>query len=297
MIFIKGLCIVPMKRLFIFLFLLILIGTGIYAYLYYTEKEKNPNELILYGNVDVRQVDIGFRVPGQVNQLFFEEGDLITKNDLLATLDRMPYDKQIDQAAANVKSIKANYTNAETLLKRRQGLIGSSSVSQEDLDNAQSSFNQLQANLAQAEAALAVAQDNLAFTEAYAPIDGTILTRIREPGTVVNPTDPVYTVSITSPVWIRAFVDEPHLGQVYYGMPAEIFTDTPKGTSYTGKVGFISPVAEFTPKTVETTQLRTDLVYRLRIYVDNPDRGLRQGMPITVKLKLNQKKENEQEKK
>jgi HlyD family secretion protein len=69
-------------------------------------------------------------------------------------------------------------------------------------------------------------------------------------------------------------------------MEAEVYTDTYRGKVYKGKVGFISPVAEFTPKTVETTELRTDLVYRVRIYVDNPDQGLRQGMPVTVELPL-----------
>jgi HlyD family secretion protein len=69
-------------------------------------------------------------------------------------------------------------------------------------------------------------------------------------------------------------------------MDAEVFTDIKRGRTYSGKIGFISPVAEFTPKTVQTTELRTDLVYRLRIYVDNPDRELVQGMPVTVKLKV-----------
>jgi HlyD family secretion protein len=69
-------------------------------------------------------------------------------------------------------------------------------------------------------------------------------------------------------------------------MPAEIYTDTPGGKIYIGYVGFISPVSEFTPKTVETTQLRTDLVYRIRVYAENPDLGLRQGMPVTLKLAL-----------
>ena len=69
-------------------------------------------------------------------------------------------------------------------------------------------------------------------------------------------------------------------------MSAYIHTDTPHGKVYSGTVGFISPVSEFTPKTVETTELRTDLVYRIRVYAQNPDRGLRQGMPVTVKLVL-----------
>jgi HlyD family secretion protein len=159
-------------------------------------------------------------------------------------------------------------------------------VSQEDLDNARTSRDMLMAHLVQAEAGVQVSKDNMKYTDAYAPTDGIILTRIREPGTVVNPADPVFTLSVSSPVWIRAFVDEPNLGQVYYGMPAEIHTDVKGGKVYHGTIGFISPIAEFTPKTVETTELRTDLVYRLRIYAENPDRGLVQGMPVTVKLKL-----------
>lgn len=275
-----------MKRLIIAIILIIIIVCAtIWAFAYFS-LQKNPNELILYGNVDVRQVDIGFRVPGQVAELYFEEGDFVPRGKLMAKLDKMPYDAQVLLAQANAQSIKANLDNAEKLLKRRQVLIGDGSVSQEDLDNAQSSQSQLQASFNSAKHSLDVSIDNLTFTEVFAPTDGIILTRIREPGTVVNPSDPVYTLSVISPVWIRAFVDEPQLGQIYYGMPAEIFTDTKGGTIYQGKIGFISPVSEFTPKTVETTQLRTDLVYRLRIYVDNPDRFLKQGMPVTVRLKV-----------
>jgi HlyD family secretion protein len=245
-------------------------------------KRENPHEITLYGNVDVRQVDIGFRVSGLVKQLLFEEGDKVSEGTLMCTLDDTPYDSQLMQAMAAAEAVKANLDNAEILLHRRQELIGIGAVSQEDLDNAQSNRDQLAANLMQAEAAIQVAKDNLAYTQAYAPTEGIILTRIREPGTVVNPADPVFTLSVSSPVWIRAFVNEPELGKVYYGMPAEVYTDT--GRSYAGTIGFISPVAEFTPKTVETTQLRTDLVYRLRVYVDNPNHELVQGMPVTVKL-------------
>lgn len=249
-------------------------------------KKDNHNELTLYGNVDVRQVDIGFRVPGQVKELMFEEGDRVDQGTLMTTLDKTPYDSQLREAFANFEAVKVNLDNAEVLLRRREELIGVGGVSREDLDNARTNRDQLVANLVQAQAAVQVAKDKMAYTEAFAPTDGVILTRIREPGTVVNPADPVYTLSVSSPVWIRAFVDEPNLGQVYYGMPAEVYTDVDGGTVYTGTVGFISPVAEFTPKTVETAQLRTDLVYRLRIYAENPDRGLVQGMPVTVKLKL-----------
>ena len=248
----------------------------------YREK-KDHNLILLYGNVDVRQVDIGFRVSGQVNQLIFEEGDKVPEGTLMCSMDDTPYDSKLKEAIAIAEAVKANLDNAEILLNRRLELIGIGAVSQEDLDNAQAKRDQLAADLLAAQANIAVANDNISYTKAYAPTDGIILTRIREPGTVVNPADPVYTLSVSSPVWIRAFVNEPELGKVYYGMPAEVYTDT--GRCYSGTVGFISPVAEFTPKTVETTQLRTDLVYRIRVYADNPDYQLVQGMPVTVKLK------------
>lgn len=275
-----------MKRVVIPLVLIGLIAAGLGLY-YLFKKEANPNEIVLFGNVDVRQVDISFRVPGKVAELCFEEGDFVQKDCLMAVLDKSPYDSQIAQAKANLDSVKANLANANIQLNRRSAAVGFGGVSKEDLDNASASSNVLLANVNSAEAALNIALDNMNYTEVRAPVDGIILSRIREPGTVVNASEPVYTLSVCSPVWIRAYVDEPQLGKIFYGMKAEIHTDS--GQVYSGQIGFISPVAEFTPKTVETAKLRTDLVYRLRIYADNPDNYLKQGMPVTVKLHLENK--------
>ncbi len=272
-----------MKKMIIPAILILLIALGAALFFAY-KKEVKTHELVLYGNVDVRQVDIGFRVAGRVAELKFEEGDCVEKGALMAVLDRSPYDSQISQAEANLASIKVNLDNANLVLNRRCQAVGFGGVSCEDLDNAQASSAQLIANLSAAEAAVKIALDNMSYTEVRAPTDGIILSRIREPGTVVNPSEPVYTLSVTSPVWIRAYVDETDLGKIYYGMKAEIHTDS--GKVYHGQIGFISPVAEFTPKTVETAKLRTDLVYRLRVYADNPDHFLKQGMPVTVKLHL-----------
>ena len=135
-----------------------------------------------------------------------------------------------------------------------------------------------------ASARLAATQTALADTRLAAPADGVVLSRVREPGAIVGPSDIVYVLSLTRPVWVRAYVGEPQLGRIHPGMEVTVVTDSAPGKPYKGRIGFISPVAEFTPKSVETPDLRSDLVYRLRVIIDQPDDGLRQGMPVTVQL-------------
>jgi len=123
-----------------------------------------------------------------------------------------------------------------------------------------------------------------------------VLTRAVEPGTIVATSSIVYSICETSPVWVRSYVDERDLGRTYPGMKALVYNDTYPNHPYTAQVGFISPVAEFTPKNVETRELRTDLVYRLRVILDKPDRYVRQGMPVTIQL-LDEHNEPSQERK
>ncbi len=279
-----------MRRYIPFLIILAILAL-ILGYFYFKQVPQERTALLLYGNVDVRQVELGFRVDGRIEKMFFEEGEFVQAGAQMATLNNQPYEDLLKQAQASIEVNRASLLNAQRLLKRRKDLTGEGGVSQEDLDNALTTLDTQTATLLSSKAALGVATTNLNDTQLYAPNDGTILTRIREPGAVVHKADPIYTLSLTNPIWVRAYVVEPDLGLIYPDMPAEIFTDTPGSAVYQGHIGFISPVSEFTPKFVETTQLRTDLVYRLRVIVDNPDNGLRQGMPVTVRLPLSGLKE------
>lgn len=240
--------------------------------------------LTLYGNVDVRQVDISFRVAGRVETLFFDEGDFVSKGAIMARLEKEPYSDKVDETLASIESYKASLQNAEEVYQRRSFLVADGAVSQEDYENALCNKETLAASLKEAEAAYRVAFKNLEDTVVRCPNDGVILTRIREPGSAVLETEPIFTLSLSDPIWVKAYISEKELGSIFPQMMADIFIDTPHMPVYKGHIGFISPVAEFTPKTVETLDLRTDLVYRLRIIVDNPDFGLKQGMPVTVKL-------------
>lgn len=264
---------------------LIVVGAAVGSAIYYTKvREEKKKARVLYGNVDIRQVDLGFRVFGRVKELYCDEGDEMQEGQLMAILDPLPYEESVRQYQAKVTGIELSLRNAAAKASRREE-IASESVTVEDFEDAMTNQEVLEANLMEAEALLESALTSLEDTHLYSPHKGIILTRIREPGSVLNPGEPIFTLSLEDPLWIRAYASEVELGDIYPGMAADIYTDTESLPVFTGHVGFISPVAEFTPKNVETVDLRTDLVYRLRIVIDHPTTRLHQGMPVTVKLR------------
>jgi HlyD family secretion protein len=105
-----------------------------------------------------------------------------------------------------------------------------------------------------------------------------------EPGEMANPQRPVFSIAVVDPKWVRAYVSEPDLTKIKPGMAVSVVVDGLSGHTLAGHVGFISPVAEFTPRSIQTEELRTSLVYEVRVLVDDPDNVLRLGMPATVRL-------------
>ncbi|MCB1135960.1 MAG: efflux RND transporter periplasmic adaptor subunit [Chlamydiia bacterium] len=263
-------------------------GLAIFAFgLYSTlDDEEDAKHLTLYGNVDVRQATVGFRVGGKLLAVHCEEGDLVEEGQLLASIDPAVYQMQLVQTNARLLALEAEIEKQKLQIARREGLIASRSVSEEEFESMLLNLRSLEQQAEEAKAALAEAALRVSDTELHAVQDGVVLSRIEEPGTVINVGQPVLAVSIPKPLWVRTFVSEPDLGRIHPGMKAVVVTDTPSNPVYEGQVGFISPVAEFTPKSVQTTDLRTDLVYQVRIIVPHADQGLRQGMPVTVKIEL-----------
>ena len=117
-----------------------------------------------------------------------------------------------------------------------------------------------------------------------APQDGVVRSRLVEPGDMVSPERAVYMIGLGSPKWIRAYVPESRLGEIREGMEAKVYTDSDPDEAIKGQVGYISDTAEFTPKSVQTEELRTSLLYEVRIYVEDENNRLRMGMPATVKF-------------
>ena len=278
-----------------FILVLVLLAAAIGGiYLYNNREKPDPNVLELFGNIEIRQVDLSFRVEGKISKMLAEEGDAVKNGQLLGYLEDTNYKSTYEKNLADIQMNKSLSANASDKYQRNIPLCADGTTSKQECVELYNNMNTTKAALDASTASSKGAKKNLEDTRVYAPDEGIIMTRIQEPGAVVEPSQAIYTMAKTKPVWVRAYIPEPNLANVKYGMKAKVFTDTinPKTgekREYIGQVGYISPVAEFTPKTVQTTDLRTDLVYRVRIYVYDIDEYLRQGMPVTVKLDLKSK--------
>ncbi|MGD9638008.1 MAG: efflux RND transporter periplasmic adaptor subunit [Alphaproteobacteria bacterium] len=269
------------KKLFLIGSIIFVSVLLVFSYQKTLTREKSE-ALTLFGNVDIRDVALGFRVSGKIDAINVEEGDLVSEGSLLAVLDQEPFEDELSLRNAEVAEAEASYNNAIKLYERRSKLVKTGAVSQGDYDDALALRDETKARLDTVKASLKQTKTKYQDSKLLSPSSGIILTRAKEKGAIVSAGDTVLVLALDNPVWIRTYIEEPYLGKIYSGMKAVIKTDS--GNNYQGQIGFISPQAEFTPKNVETTQLRTNLVYRLRIIVDAPDKGLRQGMPVTIYL-------------
>jgi HlyD family secretion protein len=303
-----------------------------------THRHRPIDQIVLYGNVDLREVDLAFN---DILKVLVQEGDRVHRGQVLALLDtgrlapqlqqaqaqaqaqaavvrRLQHGsrpQEIAQARANLALAQADATQARDNYLRVQELFQSSSgraVSRQDLDNSkaqgdvaaarvavarkalelavigprQEDIDQAQAMLSADQANVALLEQELADASLKAPLDAVVRSRIAEPGDMASPQKTAFTLAITDPKWVRAYVSENELGLVHPGMPASVQVDSFPQRRFEGWVGFISPVAEFTPKTVQTPDLRSSLVYEVRVFVKDSADDLRLGMPATVYLPL-----------
>lgn len=260
---------------------------------------KKPQNIIKsYGNIEIRQVDLSFQVSGIIKNVFVEEGDYVKKGELLAELIDKDYSANYNQALYQQESSKAQAKEDEDKYKRNLPLCKDGTLSKQECDTLLNKKNLSIATYKQNLAFQNFQKNQLEYTKMYAPQDGIITTRAQETGARVQANQIVYVMSLTKPIWVRTYVKQTDLGNIKYGQKALIYTDTynlktGEKKKYQGTIGYISPVAEFTPKTVQTEDLRADLVYRIRIYIDKVDDFLRQGMPVTVEINLKEENKNE----
>ncbi|OYY73212.1 MAG: hypothetical protein B7Y40_10375 [Gammaproteobacteria bacterium 28-57-27] len=328
------------SRLRILLPLVLLGALAVGGYFYWQQHQPReaPQVLTLYGNIDLRQVNLAFNDSARIVQIAVQAGDRVAAGQVLAQLDTRRFEaalaaaeaalagdqavldklvagsrpEDIERLSAIVAADTANYTEKQLAFGREQTLAAQKLSAPQTRDAAlaarDAAAGQLKADQAslklavigsriedieQARAAVAAAKAQrdsarIALDDAVlkAPSVGIVRNRILEPGDMASPAQPVLALALTEPIWARVYIDEPDLGRIHEGMAASIRSDSFPGLAFKGWVGYISPTAEFTPKSVESTTVRTDLVYQARIYACNPGDKLRLGMPVSVDIPL-----------
>lgn len=304
----------------------------------YNKINKDEN-VVLYGNVDIRQIALAFNASERIDEMYKEEGDPVKKGDLLATLDSKSLKLQIEknkaqieaqenavlrlkngsrpeeisQKLAQLNAAEAEAKNAKIQLQRIQNAYNNSagrSVSKQEKDDAESrvkitaaqvkeayegyqlaNIGPREEDIAEAEAQLKTLKAELAIqeyllsqTQLIAPSDAVVRSRLQEPGDMASPQRATYLLALNDKKWVRAYIQETQLGFIKPGMNVAVSIDSYPNKSINGQIGFVSSVAEFTPKTVQAQELRTSLLYEIRIYVDDNEDILRMGMPATVKI-------------
>lgn len=317
---------------------LVLLGSAV-AYWWLNRDKDDAQHIVLYGNVDIRQVSLAFETAGRIKNMTVQEGDRVKKGQVLAHLNTESLSiqaqqadaqlqvqqqtlneqaagnrpEEIAQAKAQVGSAKAQFENADKQYQRLAVLNNSSlgqAVSKQEVDAAKSTMKTAEAALRESEAnlqlllkgvrkedreaakaqydstkaSLDLIKYQIAQSELRSPVDGVVRARLQEVGDMTTSSKSVYTIALTDPKWVRVYASETELEQIKMGSTATILRDSQPDQPITGKIGYISSVAEFTPKTVQTEDIRTTLVYEVRIYVNDPNDQLKMGQPVTVNI-------------
>lgn len=264
------------------------------------------------GTLEAKRIDLGSTLSARVSEVLVEEGQRVEQGDTLVRLDTELLQLQRVQTAANRATIDAQLRAAkdqltqarETLrlqektLARLQQLIEQGSVTQQQVDEAQTrrdvtaaqvsaARNQLDALAAEGtklDAGLAVLDRQLEEGILIAPGDGTILLRNVEPGEVAGMGSSLLRMADLSTLDLRVYLDIEDMDRVKLGQKVEVLVDALEGDVLQGKVSWISDEAEFTPKNAQTRNARAQLVYAIKVTVANPDGRLHIGMPTEIRL-------------
>lgn len=221
--------------------------------------------------------------------------------------------QEIVQARSQLAAAQADAARAAQDLQRLQGVASATSgrgVSAQEMDRARSvakvaaataelqqqalalvqqgprkeDIAAAEAQLQAADAQLALLQHQITQGQLIAPVAAVVRSRLVEVGDMAGPQRAAFALALTQPKWVRLFASETELGRIRSGQAAEVTSDSHPDKPVAGRVGFISSVAEFTPKSVQTEELRTSLVYEVRVVVEDPQDQLRLGQPVSVRL-------------
>lgn len=281
---------------------------------YFFTRSANQSEHRLGGSgtIEGTVAEVTTKIAGQILKIHADEGQRVTADQLLVELSHDELDKQLDQVNAAIetagamidaakdqqKLALAQQKNAKAEYQRAKKLFQSGSISKRTLDAATTARDSIdaqveaagsqikaaQAQQKQAQAQAGFVKSQIANATLFAPIDGIVLTKNLEAGENAFPGSSILTLADDRNLWVKVYITGAMLGRVKIGLKAKVFIDTFPDKNFPGQVTYVSPVAEFTPKNVQTQEERVRLVYGVKVKVDGSGGELKIGMPADVEL-------------
>jgi HlyD family secretion protein len=263
------------------------------------------------GRLEAKEIYISTKYPGRIKDVLVDEGDTVEAGQVVARMDTTALEAQLREAQAQIKQAQdgrdvaiaqvrvkqAAYDYAAKDYARSEELVGKGAVSQQEaeldnakmlasraeLDSAKVSVVQTEATIDAAKATADRLQAEINDATLVSPIRARVETRLSEPGEVLPAGGRVYAVNDLSDVYMYVYLPETVTGKIPLGSEARIVLDAAPDYPVRTYVSFISPVAQFTPKTVETAEERHNLTFRVKLQLDK--NRLREWEPL-VKVGL-----------
>jgi HlyD family secretion protein len=288
---------VILKRVLVFGIVFVVLVAVLIVYLQISRHE-DQGKLVMSGVVEATEYDLSFRIPGQLNEINYDEGDMIDSGVVAATLDKEELAKAVDQATKSYEALKASISQLEVSLEtvnrnlnKISSLLPTGAATQTQYDDLADQKRQLEAQLTSArrnieavKAGVELAQIRLSYADLVNIKGGMVLTRMYEPGEVVMAGSPILTIADLDDLTIRVYLPETYLGQVKLGQQANIYIDSHPGKTFTGSIKYISDKAEFTPKNVQTKAERVKQVFAIDIRTTSHNGVFKPGLPCDVDL-------------
>ncbi|MCU0597626.1 MAG: efflux RND transporter periplasmic adaptor subunit [Desulfobacterales bacterium] len=274
-------------------------------------QEKLPADFAGSGTLEATEVTVGSLVSGTILQLTKEEGDRTEIDELLAVIDveklvlqkaqlqaslgeieasRIAADAAIAQASDNLENVQIRYKRIKELFAKGSAtqqqfddITTQFSVARSQLTAANSQVPLLDAKHAEIEATMSVLDRQIKDGTVISPLDATVVEKYVEPGEIAIQGGALYKLADLGNLWIKIYVAETDVDQFILGQDVLVRVDA-SPDPFPGKVSWISPEAEFTPKNVQTKKARAELVYAVKVILKNRDGILKIGMPAEVHL-------------
>lgn len=197
-----------------------------------------------------------------------DRNEQLQKSGAISRQDFEKYDTAYKKSVNTVKEAEAIVKTAEEALSLT--IEGTRSET----------IKKAHAALTVAQTSLMSAEQNLKYTSIVSPINGKVLTRPAEPGEYVQAGTVIMTVADVANAWVRGYISEKDLGRIKLGDIVDVKSDSYPSKVYKGRITYISDEAEFTPKTVQTSDERVNFMYRIKVSLDNRELELKAGMPV-----------------